>query len=113
MLTKDIAKDVAKYIGKAACTLAATKATTGIGIDTGMAKAIIGFTLLGIGQHLVGLFGLFEFFFRFLIARIAIGVELHRELAIRFFQLFFTRVLCNPEHIVKISFSHECSSIDS
>ena len=49
---------------------------------SGMAIAVIGCTFLRVGQHLVGFAALFEFFFAFGIARIAVGSYCIGELAI-------------------------------
>jgi len=56
-----------------------------------MAILVIGCALLGVREHLVGLFGLFEFLFSGFggIALIAVRVVLHRQFAIGLFDLFF------------------------
>jgi len=52
-----------------------------------MAISIIGATLLLVGEHFVGFLDLFELFLGFLVARIAVRVIFHCELAISLFQL--------------------------
>ena len=54
--------------------------------------AVIGSALLRVGQHLVGFAALFEFLFGFGVARIAIGMKLHRQLAIGRLQLLVVRI---------------------
>ena len=86
LLAKHVAKNVTKSFGKAAKAFAATRATH-IGVYPGVAVLVVGGALLRIRQHLVGLFGLFEFdlglFGRFTL--VAVGVELHCQLAVGLF----------------------------
>src|SRR5690348_18476025 len=48
--------------------------------DAGFTVAIIGGTLLGIAEHLVGLRDLLELLLRLLVAVVAVGMVLHRQL---------------------------------
>ena len=69
---------------------------------------IKGGTLLRIRQHLVGLFDLFEFGFCVfgVVALMTVRVVLHRQFAIRLFDLFFRGVLGYTQYFVKVSFGH-------
>ena len=50
-------------------------------LESGVAKAIIGGTLVGVFQDLIGLVDFLETHLAGLIPRIAVGMEFHRELA--------------------------------
>ena len=52
-------------------------------LHAGVAEAIVEAALLGVGENRVRLGALLEFLFGELVARIAIRVELHRQLAVR------------------------------
>jgi hypothetical protein len=58
----------------------------------GVAKTVIQPTFLRIGEDSIGFAGLFEFFFRVRIVRIAVGMELQGKLAISAFDFLF----CGP-----------------
>ena len=89
--TKDIAENVAERIGEIAEALSPWTCTR-TGIDTRVTELIVGGTLVVIGQHFVGFLGLFEAFLGFGIVRIAVGVMLHGQFAIRFLDLIFCGV---------------------
>jgi hypothetical protein len=58
--------------------------------ESGVAVAIIRGTLVGVGEHGVGLADFFEFFFRVRVVRIAVGMVLQSELAIGALQLYLS-----------------------
>src|SRR5262249_12710169 len=64
-------RDIAEAVGRAGAGM----------LEGGVAEAVIGRALVGILEDLVGLVDLFEADFATLVAGIAIGVPLHRELA--------------------------------
>src|SRR5262249_61714530 len=64
-------RHIAKAVGRAGAGM----------LEGGVAEAVIGRALVGILEDLVGLVDLFEADFAALVAGIAIGVPLHRELA--------------------------------
>jgi len=66
--------------------------------------AIVGSALLGVGEDLIGLAALFEFLFRAMIAGVAIGVELHRQLAIGRLEFLIRGGADHAEYFVIISF---------
>src|SRR6476660_7259218 len=66
----------------------------------GMAEAIIGGALLIVLQDVVGFVDFLEFDFGGVIAGIAIGVQLHRELAIIGFELGDTGALLAAKHVI-------------
>src|ERR1700757_3691722 len=76
--TKKLSKDVGQVLERAGI-----EAGTGSGAsDTSMAKAVVHGTLLGVAQDSVGFAGFLEFLFRIRVVRVAVGVILHRQLAI-------------------------------
>ena len=87
LLAKHVAKNVAKRFGKTAKAFTAPGASAHIRVYPGVAVLVVGSALLRVRQHLVGLFGLFEFAFglfgRFTL--VAVGVELHCQLAVGLF----------------------------
>ena len=75
-----------------------------------MAVLIVGSPLLRVAQHFIRFFGFLEFFFRSLgcVTLVTVGVVLHRQFAIRLFDLVFAGVLGNAQYFVKVSFRHVC-----
>ncbi|GAB7545643.1 hypothetical protein CS8_053260 [Cupriavidus sp. 8B] len=107
LLAKNIAEDVAEGFGETAVPLAAAaEAARHVGVDAGMAVLVVGGLLLGVREHLVGLFDLLELLFGILAVRIAVRVVLHRQLAIGLLDLVIAGVLAHPEHFVKVTFCH-------
>jgi hypothetical protein len=82
--------------------------TAHVGVHAGVAVLVVGRLLLRVGKHFVGLFGLLEFLFGGLgrITLVAVGVVLHRQLAIRLLDLVVRGVLGHAQHFVKIAFCH-------
>ena len=113
-MTKDVAKNVAKCFAKTRTAKATgtARATAHIGVDTRMAILVIGCTFVGVRQHLVGLFDLFELRLRFLgfVALVAVGVVLHREFAIGLFDFVLARAFGKTENFIKIAFGHGVGS---
>ena len=74
-----------------------------------MAVLVIGRALLRIGQHLVGLLGLLEALFRLLrpVALVAIGVELHGQLAVGLLDVVLGRVFRHAEDFVVVALCHQ------
>ncbi|MNR27136.1 hypothetical protein D3C85_1443920 [compost metagenome] len=71
-----------------------------------MAVLIVGRALAGVGQHFVGLVGLFEFILGLLVPRIAVRVVFHRQSAIGLLQLGLAGASLDTEDFVKVTFSH-------
>jgi hypothetical protein len=80
--TEHVAEDVAKVaeLGEHARIESGARARRGA--DAGMAEPVVQAALLGIGEHGVRFSRGFELFFGLRIARIAIRMMLHRQLAI-------------------------------
>ena len=78
-----------KYVTKRIAKPGTASHASSVGINTCVTVAVVRCPFAFIGQHFVGLFGLLEFFFGLLVTRVAIGVELHGQLAISLFQVFF------------------------
>ena len=64
---------------------------------------VVALPLLGIAEDRVRLTDLLELLLRHLVAVVAVGVVLHRELAIRRFQLFGRAVASDAEHLVVVA----------
>ena len=69
-----------------------------------MAEAVIGGALLRVLESVVGLVDFLELVFGAGIARIAVRVELHGELAVGRFQRRLVGVLRHAEHLVEVAF---------
>mmetsp|Transcript_8074 Transcript_8074/g.15670 ORF Transcript_8074/g.15670 Transcript_8074/m.15670 type:complete len:339 (-) Transcript_8074:288-1304(-) len=105
---EDVSKDVAEGLREAAKAFrtGATPPGAHVGVDAGMAVLVIGRALLRVGQHLVGLLGLLELLLGLLrpVALVAVGVVLHRQLAVSLLDVVFRRVLGDAEDFVVIAF---------
>src|SRR6516225_5195826 len=75
-------------------------------LESGVAEAVIGRALVGILEDLVGLVDLFEADFATLVAGIAIGVPLHRELAEGGLQFTVVRRAFDPQNVVIAALGH-------
>ena len=105
---ENVAKDVAKGFRKAAKTFAARATTAHVGVHAGMAVLVVRGALWGVGEHLVGLFGLFELFLGLdrVTFLVAVRVELHRQFAISLFDVFVGSVFGNTQNVVVVAFGH-------
>ena len=70
--------------------------------DARVAEAVVEAALLPVGEHRVGFGRLFEFFFGGLVARIAIRVVFHRELAVGALDLAVRRASRHAEDLVVV-----------
>ncbi len=96
---EDIAEDVAESVGKTVEAL--TAATTAhLRIDAVVAVAIVGRTLVGVGEDLVGFLGFLELFLGFFVVRVAVRVVLHGQLAVGLFQFILGGVAIDAENLV-------------
>ena len=64
---------------------AATRPSAAAAGKGGVAVAVVGRTLVGIAQSLVGFAEFFKFILSGMVARVLIRVEFHRQLAVGFF----------------------------
>lgn len=69
-----------------------------------VAEPVVHFALLGVREHGIGLAALLEFFFRVRIVRIAVRMELQRELAIGALYLLISGPTLHTQNFVVISF---------
>ena len=69
-----------------------------------MAEAVVGGALLRVLQRLVGFVDFLEPVLAGMVAGIAVGMELHGELAERGLELLFVGALLHAERFVEISF---------
>ncbi len=77
-----------------------------------MAKAIIGGALLIVFEDVVSFGEVLELLLGTLVAGIAVGVMLHRELAISPLELVGARRFGDAEDLVKVLFSHDRKALD-
>src|SRR5271154_328139 len=71
-----------------------------------MTVSVVGCALVGVRKHAVGFAGFLEALLGFGIARVAVGVVLHRQLAICGLQFGFTYVPGDPEDFIVVCFAH-------
>jgi hypothetical protein len=110
LLAEDVAKDVAKRLGK---TAKAFRPAAHVRVDARVAVLVVGGALLRVGQHLVGLFGLLELDLGLHghAALVAVGVVLHRQLAISLLDFLIAGVLGNAQDFVIVALGgHQCFS---
>ncbi len=100
-VTEHVAEDVAERIGRA-------EARTGPArrIESRAAVLVVGRALLRVGQHLVGLLGLLEALFGFLVVGIAVRVVLHGQAPVSLGDGFLGGVSRHAQHLVKITLRH-------
>jgi hypothetical protein len=98
---EELAEDFAEVLEGRAIK---TSARRGRAADSRVAKAIVERALLGVAKNGVGFGDFLEFFFRIRIIRVAIGMPLHGELAIRALELNFGDGAADAKHFVVIAF---------
>ena len=74
----------------------------GASVDARMTETVVGAAFLGVGEHLVSAVDLLEAFGR-IVPGIAVGVVLHRQLAIRPFEVVVRGASVDAEHFVEVS----------
>src|SRR6185436_7884379 len=79
----------------------------GASADAGVPEAIVAGALVAVAEDRVGLGGFLEFFLGLLVALVAIGVELQRQLAIRALDLLIGRGAGDLEDFVVVAFAHD------
>ena len=75
--------------------------------DAGVAEAIVARALVGVAEDRVGLGRFLELLFGLLVALIAIGMELERELAIRALDLLIGGGPGDLEDLVVVALAHD------
>src|SRR5207245_1153221 len=74
------------------------------GAHAGMTETIVLRALIGISEHSISFGGFFEFFFGVAVTGIAIGMELHGELAVAALDLLLAGAARDAQHFVIIAF---------
>ena len=100
-VAEHVAEDVAERVGAAAEPAASLAA-----LHPGMAEPIVGGALVLVGQDLVRFLGFLEVRLGLRIARIAIGMMLHREASIRLLDVGFRGVARDAEYFVVVPLRH-------
>jgi hypothetical protein len=72
----------------------------------GVAELVIGRAFVGVLEDLIGLGDFLELGLGFRVVGIAVGVELHGELAIGALERLLVRPTIDAEHLVIIAFGH-------
>ena len=75
-------------------------------LDAGVAEAVVEAALLGVGEDGVRLGRFLELLLGGLVARIAVRVVLHRQLAVRALDFDFGRRARDPEDLVVVALAH-------
>src|SRR5262245_45131641 len=101
--SKEVAEDVGEVSENVGIESGAGARRT---TDARVAEAIVARALLGVAQDGVRFRRLFELVFSFLVAGVAIRMELQRQLSIRALDLGLAGVTSNAEHFVIISPRH-------
>jgi hypothetical protein len=78
-------------------------------LEGGVAETVIGGALVAVLKHVIGLVDFLELVLAFVVARIAIRVKLHGELAERGLQLGLGAGALNAQHFVVVAFGHQRS----
>ena len=86
--------------GRAEIVAEAVRAAAHALLEGGMAEAVIGGALVAVFQDVIGLVDFLELGFAILVAGIAVGMKLHRELAIRDLHVGFGRSSLDAQHFV-------------
>ena len=113
MATKDVAKNVPESFSETAHAFAwatgAKASTAHVGVHACVAVLVVGGAFLRVRQHLVSLFGLFEFIFGFfgIVTLVAIRVVFHGQLAVGLFDVFLGGVFCDAQNFVIVALGHE------
>jgi hypothetical protein len=100
---EDVAENVAESVGEPA------EPGAGAGrrrVYACVTVLVVGRALPGIGENFVGFLRLLEALFGLGVIGVAIGMVLHRELAIGLLEVILGRIACDAEHLVIISFCH-------
>ena len=71
-----------------------------------VSKLVVTSAFVGIAQHFVSFSRFFEFIFRFLVARILVGMVFECHLAIGLLYITLVGVFANSQYLVVISFCH-------
>ena len=83
---------------------AAEAASPEVGIDTGVAVLVIALALFRVGEHLVGLVGLFELGLGVFVAGIQVGMVFLGQLAVGLFDFIVRGGAVYAQHLVIVSF---------
>jgi hypothetical protein len=102
---EDVAEHVAENVAERV-RAAAKPAATRTALHTGMAESVVGRALVLVGERLVRFLGFLEVRLRIRIARIAVGMMLHREASIRLLDVCFRGVARDAEYLVVIPLRH-------
>ena len=102
-------EDISEHISKDVAETATAPETAGPSaqgrVHPGVPELVVCGPFLRVGEHLVGLLGLFECLLC-LFAGVAVWVILHGQSAVGLFQLRLAGILADPQHFIVIAFRH-------
>jgi hypothetical protein len=106
----ELAEHLVEDVGEAAGIGEAEAAGAGrvAVLEGGVAEAVVGGALLVVLQNVIGLAQLLELRLGRLVARVAVGVVLHGQLAIGLLQLLGAGAALDAQELIKIRLSHRC-----
>src|ERR1041385_2976922 len=96
---EEVAENIAQVVGGEGSAAAGA-------LQSGVAEAIVGRTLLRVAQYAVSLAGFLEFFFRGGIVGVAVRMVALGELAIRALDFLLAGVTAHAEHFVVVALGH-------
>src|SRR5262249_8951608 len=102
--SKDFAEHFVENIREARAEIEAAKSSGSALLESGMTETVIGGAALIVAQDLVSFRRFLEFVLGVLVALIAVGVMLHRQLAIGFFNVFRAGATGHAKDFVIIGF---------
>jgi hypothetical protein len=102
---EEVAEDVVEIVEDGFVEAGAT-----VGTDTGVAEAVVGGAFVAVGEDGVGFGGFLEALFSGRVARIAVGVVLHGELAVGALDFLLAGASFYAENFVVIAFCVGCQS---
>src|SRR6185312_11174518 len=82
-------------------------------LEGGVAETVVGGALVAVLQHVIGLVEFLEFVLAILVARIAIRMMLHGELAEGGLELDLRAAPRNAQHLVVVAFRHAAPVLNS
>ena len=110
-LAEDVGKVEALRAAEPAKTAESARAASHALFERGMAVLVVHGTFFLVRQGVVSFLDFFEFFFRFFVVRIAVGMVFHCQLAVGFFDFIVASAAGNTKGFVIILGTHNFDSV--